>query len=112
MSVPERRRANRRRADLILELYEPDGKLIVGVGRLIDLSLSGAHFQTTLDLMTGQSIHLLLRLDEKLLLEIPSKVVREKMKHNARTFAVTFVELSAYTREKLKVWTHADDKAV
>lgn len=107
MATPERRKSSRQRTDLILELYEPDGKLIVGVGRLIDLSVHGAHFHSTLKLSIGQLIHALIRLDEKILLEIPSKVVWLGQKTQAQAYGVEFVDLSAYSVEKLRLWSQS-----
>ncbi len=106
----DKRRSVRRKVDLILELYEPDGKLIVGVGRLLDLSLHGAHFETTLVLKEQQTIHLLLRLDETLLLEIPATIVRVKTKIPINTFGAEFVNLSPYSKEKINGWIQSQSK--
>ncbi|OGR90567.1 MAG: hypothetical protein A2992_10520 [Elusimicrobia bacterium RIFCSPLOWO2_01_FULL_59_12] len=100
----ERRRATRSRSDLVIELYEPEGRLVVGVGRLRDLSSLGFRFEGTLRLQVGEMYRARVRLQKNLLLEVPIKVAWVRGKGLEHAYGMEFSGISKADFEKMERW--------
>ena len=93
MNVPEKRRAKRRRTVNTLEIYNEDGWEVLGVGRLLDFSASGALIESLLHLPLGETFRLGVRLPNKPPLELTVRVVRMRQKQSSILYGVQFVHL-------------------
>jgi hypothetical protein len=91
MKVPDRRRAPRKRSEAVLELFGDDGQLIIGVGRLIDLSTVGARFETRKALQEGQNLRARFKLPKGPKVEMGARVVWRRKKRDGSVYAVEFL---------------------
>jgi hypothetical protein len=62
MSFHEKRRAPRASHDSVLEIYDAEGHLIIGIGRLVNFSNAGICFSSTKVLEKGQKLTARVRL--------------------------------------------------
>jgi hypothetical protein len=104
MSSTERRRAKRSQAELVLELYEPEGRLVMTVGRLLDLSSLGFQFEGPLGMQEGQSFRARIRLEKTLMLEVPVKVAWVRHKTNKNAYGMEFMGISKVDLAKMEKW--------
>ncbi|MBI4802218.1 MAG: PilZ domain-containing protein [Elusimicrobia bacterium] len=86
----DKRRAPRHRHDSVLEIYDQSGRLIVGVGKLVDFSMVGACFFTTKRLADGERINARLRLLQEGVLDISAHVVWSRKQANAVFYGIEF----------------------
>lgn len=102
--MKERRRSPRTNADLVLEVYDPEGHLVTGVGRVWDLSAKGAKFQTNLRLQVGQRAQIVVRLEDQSRHELPAKVVWARGKGTSSAYGLEFLDVPAGEINELKNW--------
>jgi len=86
----DHRRAVRTKHDSVLEIYDMEGHLIVGIGRLIDVSNAGVCFCSTKVLVKGERLRARLRLLKEGALEVLAQVVWVKKKPNTKVYGVKF----------------------
>jgi len=86
----EKRLSARKQSNYVIEFYDPDASFLMGVGRLIDLSATGALVESTLRLSTGQTLWARLRRGERANLELPVRVVRIQGKGSSLTYGLKF----------------------
>ena len=104
MSAKERRRARRAMVDLVLELYEPEGRLVMSIGRLLDLSSLGFRFEGALGMKPGQTFRARIRLEKNLLLEVPVEVAWKKGKGTKNAYGMKFMGISKTDLAKMEKW--------
>ena len=104
MTNKERRRARRSRAELVLELYEPEGRLVMSVGRLLDLSSLGFRFEGPLGMKAGQTFRARIRLEKTLMLEVPVKVAWVRSKSTRNAYGMEFMGISKTDLAKMEKW--------
>ena len=107
MNTKERRQTPRMSSDLVLEVYNPDGQLVAGVGRLLDLSAQGGRFETVLRLSLGQTVRAHLRLDSEKALEVQARVIWTRAKGPVSLYGVQFVGFTDKEFGRLKTWVTA-----
>ena len=90
MSTRENRRAKRTAHDSVLELFDGDGHVITGIGRLVDFSTVGACFSTPQQLKVGEKVSGRLRLLKEGVLQITAHVVWTRQKPNTRLYGIEF----------------------
>ena len=90
MKIPENRRAGRARHDSVLELYDEGGRLITGIGRLVDFSTSGVRFSSTKSLKAGDALRARLRLLREGILDITAHVIWAKKKPVGWQYGIAF----------------------
>ena len=90
MRPEEKRRAPRARHDSVLEIYDAEGHLIIGIGRLVNFSNVGVCFSSTKVLAKGQKLHARLRLLKEGALEVTAKVVWMQKKSGANLYGLEF----------------------
>jgi hypothetical protein len=90
MSASEKRRAPRARHDSVIELYDADGHLIIGIGRLVNFSNVGICFSSTKVLTKGQKLHARLRLLKEGALEVSARVVWVDKKPGSMFYGLEF----------------------
>ncbi len=90
MESNDKRKAPRARHDSVLEICDDAGRVILSVGRLVDVSSSGACFSSTAEFPVGQKVAARLRLLKEGLLEIHGRVVWARKKANATLYGVAF----------------------
>ncbi len=90
MKTNEKRRAARSKHDSVLEIFDTEGHLIVGVGRLVDFSNVGVRFSSTKVLAKGERLRARLRLLKEGVLEIAAHVVWVKKRPNTKLYGVEF----------------------
>jgi hypothetical protein len=86
----DKRRSSRKHADYVVELYDTTGSFLEGVGRLLDLSPTGALVESTLRLMPGQALLARIRRGEQASLELPVTVIRVQGKGASLTYGLHF----------------------
>ena len=89
-SGPEKRVAPRASADFVVELYELDGHTLVGIGRLLNLSVSGACVDSISTLVEKAGIVVRLLLGKRHLLTLPSDVVWVRVLPHNRQYGIRF----------------------
>ena len=90
MRPNEKRRAPRSPHDSILELYDADGHLIIGIGRLVNFSNAGVCFSSTKVLVKGQKLTARVRLLKEGALEVSARVVWVEKKLSAIFYGIEF----------------------
>jgi hypothetical protein len=90
MSENEQRRTARKYADYVVEFYEPDGLLLAGVGRLLDLSPTGARVESSLRFTPGQALLVRLRRGNGSDVDLSATVVRRQQRGTAATYGIRF----------------------
>ena len=98
----EKRHVKRRPTTLVFEIYDSEGLLMQGTGRLTNLSDTGALLESAQSLAPDQALRLRLRLKGHALLEVSVRVVRILHKVQVRTYGVRFEPLSAAQLEQLR----------
>lgn len=79
MSDKEDRQAKRKAVKSVLEVSEPDGGVLKGVGRLRDVSDTGCSVETSLKLAVAQEIHIsLFSSDGKSTMDLVATVMWQK----------------------------------
>jgi hypothetical protein len=89
-SPADKRRAPRAKRDSVLELHDKQGHLIIGVGRLVNFSATGACFASTHVLKQGELIHANLRLLKEGRLHISGHIVWIRRKTNTILYGLEF----------------------
>lgn len=89
MDKNEKRLTQRKRAEYVVEFYNPDG-LLTGIGRLMDLSATGALVESSLRLAPGQVLQVLLRRGDRSKLNLSVTVVRVRGKGTTMTYGLKF----------------------
>ena len=90
MKYSEKRRAPRAKHDSVLEIYDADGHLIIGIGRLINFSNVGICFSSTKVLDKGQKLCARLRLLKEGALEVSARVVWVKKRPASMLYGLEF----------------------
>ena len=104
MSEKERRRARRSKAALVLELYEPEGRLVMSIGRLLDVSSLGFRFEGPLGMPVGQVFRARIRLEKALMLEVPVEVAWVRSKGAQNAYGMKFTGISKTDLAKMEKW--------
>ena len=90
MSEKDKRQALRKQADYVVEFYDSEGFMLKGVGRLLDLSPTGALIESNLRLKPGEVVVIRMRRGGQSQLSLPATVVRVRGKGTALTYGVKF----------------------
>ena len=90
MKYSEQRRAPRAKHDSVLEIYDADGHLIIGIGRLVNFSNVGVCFSSTKVLKKGQKVTARVRLLKEGTLEVMAHVVWVEKKSNSLFYGLEF----------------------
>jgi hypothetical protein len=90
MSDADKRNATRAASDFIVEIYEPDGKTLIGIGRLVNLSVTGACIDTSVVLLAKMPLVVRLLMKKVHLLTLASDVMWVKPQANNRQYGVKF----------------------
>ena len=102
MAIPDRihdnRRAARRKHDSVLELYK-EGRLITGIGRLVDFSSVGVCFSTTSSLAVGDRLNARLRLLQEGVLDIEARVIWARKKPSTFLYGIEFDSVRSLPRD-------------
>jgi hypothetical protein len=88
------RRLSRARHDSVLEIFDSSGKLIAGIGRLVDFSRTGACFASTATLPAGQKITARLRLLREGSFDVRARIVWARKKTNTTLYGIEFEEVN------------------
>jgi hypothetical protein len=102
MSQNDKRQAQRRYRNGVLEFYDEAGLLMTGHGRLVDLSLTGALVESVNKLEIGEILRFCLRLDGETPLDLMAKVVRGYGKASQLAYGLQFGSLSSAELSRLK----------
>ena len=86
----ENRRAPRTGHDSVLEIYDAEGDLIIGIGRLVNFSNVGVCFTSTKLLTKGQKLCARIRLLKEGALEASARVVWVKKRPNSMVYGIEF----------------------
>lgn len=89
-SKPEKRSAPRAATDFVVELYELDGRTLIGIARLLNLSVSGACVESTCTLVEKAGLIVRLLLGKRHLLTLPADVVWLRQLPHVRQYGIRF----------------------
>lgn len=87
--MSDKRRASRNKHNSTIEFFDDKGGLI-GSGRLIDHSATGASFSASERLIIGDRVRARLRLFEKGIIDISGSVVWRRQSGNVTLYGVRF----------------------
>jgi hypothetical protein len=90
MKYSEKRRAPRAKHDSVLEIYDAEGHLIIGIGRLVNFSNVGICFSSSKVLAKGQRVTARVRLLKEGTLEVSARVVWVEKKLQALFYGIEF----------------------
>lgn len=93
--MAEKRRASRNKHNSTIEFFDDNGGL-VGSGRLIDHSATGASFSVSERHVLGERVRARLRLFEKGILDVTGTVVWRRQSGNVTIYGVRFDATSRY----------------
>jgi hypothetical protein len=89
-SGPDKRVAPRASTDFVVELYELDGHSLIGIGRLLNLSVSGACVESVSTLVEKTGVVVRLLLGKRHLLTLPADVVWVRVLPHQRQYGIRF----------------------
>ncbi len=102
-SDSDKRVSPRAGADFVMEVYEDNGKKLVGIARLLNLSLSGICVSSTSDLSDKLNMSVRLLLGQRNMLAIPVDMVWKKSYPHTTQYGLRFGAYSdAYKEVILK----------
>lgn len=90
MTPLDKRGAPRAATDFVVELYELDGRTLIGIARLMNLSVSGACLESTSVLAEKTGAVLRLLLGKRHLLTLPADVVWVRLLPSVRQYGLRF----------------------
>ena len=86
-------RAPRKNHDSVLEIYDHEGNLVTGIGRLVNVSASGACFSSTQSLASGEKLHVRIRLLDEGPLEASATIVWTRKQRNTTQYGLSFTNV-------------------
>ena len=86
----EKRRAPRAHHDSAIEIYDSEGHLIIGIGRLVNFSNVGICFSSTKILEKGKKLVARVRLLKEGALELSARVVWVKKRPTSMLYGIEF----------------------
>jgi hypothetical protein len=86
----EKRGAPRAEADFVVEMYELDGRTLIGIARLLNLSATGACVESTSVLVDKAGIVIRLLLGKRHLLTLPGGVMWIRVLPHTRQYGLRF----------------------
>jgi len=91
MDKQDERGAPRKYADYVVEFYDSEGFLLLGVGRLLDLSATGALVESSLRLTVEDKVLVRLRRGRHSDVDLSATVVRVRHKASTATYGLRFI---------------------
>lgn len=95
MSDMEKRVEPRAAADFVVELYAPDGGTLVGIAKLLNLSVQGACVESITFMDEKDAVMVRLLLGKRHLLTLPAVVMWAQPGVHQRTYGLKFGEYSS-----------------
>jgi hypothetical protein len=95
MTRKERRRQHRSNSNVPLDLYDPKGRMIIGEGRFVNVSLTGSMLESRQTLRLNQSLRLQVQSPGRSPLELTGRVVWRKKAARSFTYGIRFRPLPA-----------------
>ncbi len=90
MEPREMRRSPRAKHDSVVEIFDAEGHLIIGIGRMINFSNVGICFSSTQVLKKGQRLHARIRLLREGALETSAHIVWVKKRPAFMLYGIAF----------------------
>ena len=94
MKRKERRRALRTYSSVPLDLFDPKGRVLIGEGRFVNVSLSGSLVESRLPLQLHQTICLQVQAPAKTPFELAGRVVWRRRRASLYNYGIQFESLS------------------
>ena len=85
----ENRRSKRNNHNAAIEIFGPEGRLL-GFGRLVEYSKTGASFQAESRLLEGDLVRARLRLFEEGIIDVTARIIWRKPEKNGVLVGVKF----------------------
>ncbi len=92
------RASERAATDFVIEIYNPDGKVLRGICRLLDLSVAGSCVDTSSDLNEGEAVVIRVLLTQRHLLTLPGRVVWKRYFPKLYQYGLKFDAYAEETR--------------
>lgn len=101
-------RVNTRAAtDHAAEIYNPEGTVLRGIARVLDLSTAGACLESTGDWNEGDDLVIRLLLEGKTLLQLPGTVVWKRFFTRTHQFGIRFKTLPGETLGNIRAFVES-----
>ncbi|HOW28773.1 MAG TPA: PilZ domain-containing protein [Elusimicrobiota bacterium] len=100
----EKRSAPRVPADVVVEIYQSDGKTLVGVAHLLNLSATGTCLDTVAVLTEKSSVVIRLLLKRRHLLTLPGDVVWVKTFPHGHEYGIQFGQVEETQLRTMKAF--------
>src|SRR5579872_2903029 len=101
MNSDDQRRAKRKNSSIVVEFYDSKGALLLGVGRLLNISKTGGLVETGLSFRPEQDLHLRIRWPTHAITEKRAKVVRTHRKKTKQIYGIVFTDSPISMEEEL-----------
>ena len=95
MPTKERRQMQRNASNITLDLYDPEGRMIVGEGRFINLSTIGAQMESRKPLHLDEHLRLRVQSAGRSPLELSGRVIWARKNNAQFTYGIQFDEESS-----------------
>lgn len=92
--IKERRRSPRTYSNVPLDLYDAQGRMIIGEGRFVNISLSGSLLESRQPLQVKQTIRLQAQNPGKSPFDVAGKIVWRKKIDETFNYGIQFVKVS------------------
>jgi hypothetical protein len=90
MNRKDRRRTTRTFSNVPLDVYDPKGRMIIGEGQFVNVSLTGSMLQSRQNLRLHQTVRLQVQSPGRSPLEVAGEIVWRKKQQKAFTYGVRF----------------------
>src|SRR5262245_5913019 len=108
MNRKNRRRAARSFSNVPLDVYDPAGRMIIGEGRFVNVSMTGSLLESCLSLNSHQHIPLHVKTPGTSAFEFAGRVVWRKKKAGGFNYGIAFEPISAaHFLAKPPAYSHA-----
>jgi hypothetical protein len=95
MREKERRNRPRTVANIPLDLYDPEGRMVVGEGRFINLSTIGGQLESAKPLQPNEHLRLRVQSVGRSPLELSGKIIWARKSSSRFTYGIQFDEETA-----------------
>ena len=92
MREKERRQTSRSISNVPLDLYDPEGRMIVGEGRFINLSTTGAQLESPKPLQVDEHLRLRVQSAGQSPLDLSGRVIWARKNNSQFTYGIQFDE--------------------
>ena len=105
----ERRRSPRTTSNVPIDLYDTGGRMLIGEGRFVNISMTGSMLESRQSLHLRQPVRLQVQAPAKSPMEFSGRVIWRKKKSARFTYGIRFEPLAtahAFARQPAAAYSH------